>query len=526
LVALLLLAWTVTISGCASSTGLVPYQLSCSDVSTSALTHYDSMSAAFLDETTRHPVDNSYGAIVWNTRYYLDSLITAYQATGNPKYAQAFLDSGSWVMNLAQTIPVLNTADPTAPGVTGPTINVTGWPTLLGNYGTPTPVPAENGKISLYAQSLVPYGGPVTLQVTQPAAGTLQLEWLNSGNQVLQTNSVSSLSDLQTLASQPLTWGQSQWRIFVTGAGMPAPVQSPIGTQENTVWHEQTGGILLPFAQFLLLAKEQPGLADPSIVEQWTAKVLSIASSYEDQFIADGEGGLRFHNPPWLPNPSADTDAAADYIFVEAELRLVLYELTADPHQLALSKGLTLHQQMFHWQVNSDGWLELKVWPCLIPWSTQTSKAAGSIWDNYQYDPSTPAASTDASFVADFLDAAARYDKLPQLGIDLGVFNSQQTTFMHYMVGGVTIPFAGPRGIMRANFPTADSKEHDPITYSADPWAAAAWAPPELSNESFTSANWNWMLQYGQDTEGYGAGYVLRAWARSEAGLLNACAAK
>jgi len=372
----------------------------------------------------------------------------------------------------------------------------------------------------------VPYGGPVTLQVTQPAAGTLQLEWLNSGNQVLQTNSVSSLSDLQTLASQPLTWGQSQWRIFVTGAGMPAPVQSPIGTQENTVWHEQTGGILLPFAQFLLLAKEQPGLADPSIVEQWTAKVLSIASSYEDQFIADGEGGLRFHNPPWLPNPSADTDAAADYIFVEAELRLVLYELTADPHQLALSKGLTLHQQMFHWQVNSDGWLELKVWPCLIPWSTQTSKAAGSIWDNYQYDPSTPAASTDASFVADFLDAAARYDKLPQLGIDLGVFNSQQTTFMHYMVGGVTIPFAGPRGIMRANFPTADSKEHDPITYSADPWAAAAWAPPELSNESFTSANWNWMLQYGQDTEGYGAGYVLRAWARSEAGLLNACAAK
>jgi len=405
-------------------------------------------------------------------------------------------------------------------------MNVTGWPTLLLNYGTPTSVPTENGKTSLYAQSLVPYGGPVTFQVTQESDGILQLAWLNSDNQVLQSNSVGKLSDLQTLASQPLVWGQSQWRIFPTGAGLPAIGQYAIGTQENTVWHEQTGGILLPFAQFLLLAKQHPEIADSSTLEQWTTKVLSIASGYEDQFVPDGAGGLRLHNPQWLPNASADTDAAADYIIVEAELRLVLYKLTADPHQLALARGLALHQQMFHWQTNSEGWLELKAWPCLLPWSTRANAPAGSIWDEYQFDTSTPAPSTDASFVADFLDAATKYDMVSQLGINQAAFDAQQDAFMNYMLGGITIPYAGPMGIMRASFPTASSTQYDPLSYSADPWAATAWAPPELSNQIFTNANWNWMLQYGQSTHNYNAGYFLRAWARSEAAQVSACAAQ
>jgi len=530
LAAVCFVVWTVTLGGCGSSGPPSPPQPSfvpaCSAISSGALTQYDQMTSAFLTDSTRHPTDNSYSAIVWNTRYYLDSLISAYKATGNVKYAQAFVDSGTWVMNLVQTIPVLNAPDPTAPGATGPTINVTGWPTLLGNYGIPTPVPTANGQISLYAQSLVPYGGPVTFQVTQLDSATLQLSWLNSANTVLQSESVRSIADLKALAAQPLVWGKSQWRIIITGAGLPVVGQYPIGTQENTVWHEQTGGILLPFAQFLLLAKAHPGIADASTVEEWTTTVSSISASYEDEFISDGAGGLKFHNPQWLPNASADTNAAADYIFVEAELRTVLYELTNDPHQLSLARGLLVHQQMNHWQTNPDNWLELKIWPCLSPWTTKANAPAGSIWDVYQFDPETAAPATDASFVADFLDEAMKFGLVSQLGINPAALDAQQSTFMDYMAGGTGIPFAGPKGIIRTSFPTDSSTSSDPVAYSPDPWAAAAWAPPDLSNQIFTNANWNWMLQYGQTTHDYNAGYFLRAWARSEAAQLAVCSAQ
>ena len=528
LAAVCFVVWTVALTGCGSSRPPQPsFVPACAAVSSSALTQYDQMSASYLNEVTRHPPNNFGGAVSWGTRYYLESLITAYEATGNTKYAQAFLDSGTWVMNLVQTIPVINTPDPTAPGATGPILNVTGWPTLLNSFGTPVPVPTENGKVSLYAQSLSSGDVVASLQITKQGSGSLQLAWLGPSNQVLQSNSVAAIEDLEALAAQPLVWGQSLGRIILTGAGLPAVGQYPVNTDfERTVWHEQTGGILLPFAQFLLLAKKNPEIADSETVDQWTTKVLSIASGYEDEFVPDGMGGLLFHNPQWLPNFVADTDAAADYVFVEAQLRLVLYELASDPHQLALARGLLLHQQMYHWQSNSEGWLELKAWPCLIPWSTRANAPAGSIWDVYQFDPQSAAPSTDASFVADFLGTAAKYDMVSQLGIDPAALDAQQSAFMDYMAGGTSIPFAGPKGIIRASFPTDGATSSDPITYSPDPWAAAAWAPPGLSNQIFTNANWNWMLQYGQTTHDYNVGYFLRAWARSEAAQITVCSAQ
>jgi hypothetical protein len=520
----LVFAWTATLSGCASSSK--PFAPSCGDLSTSALTHYDQMTATYLDESTRHPADNSNEAIVWNTRYYLDSLITAYEATGNAKYAQAFLDSGTWVMNLVQTVPALNAPDPTAPGAKGPTINVMGWPELIGNYGVPTPVPDANGKISMYAQSLVPYGGPAWLQILAQDDGTLKFSWYTSNNQALQTNYVGNLTQLEELASQPLVAGKSQQRIILMGGGMPVPGAYILDTEEKAVWHEQTGGILLPFAQFLLLAKEHPEIADSATIDQWTAKVLSIASGYEDEFVSDGAGGLLFRNPQWLPNSVAGTDAAGDYVFVEAELRSVLYKLTSDPHQLALARGLVVHQQTFHWQINSEGWLELKFWPCIVSWSSRSNAPAGSIWDEFEYDAYTAAPSTDASFAADFLSAASKYGLVSQLGINTTIYDVQQETFIDYMVGGINMPFAGPEGIMRQSFPSASSTSYDPVSYSSDPWAASAWAPPAMSSQIFTNANWNWMQQYGESSQGANPGYFLRAWARSEAAQMSVCAAQ
>lgn len=457
----------------------------------------------------------------------MESLLTAYEATGNAKYIQAFVDSGTWVMNLVQTMSVLNVPDPTAPGATGHTINVTGWPTLTNSFGTPVAVPAANGKVSLYAQTLSTGDVIAYFQVTQQSAGSLELAWLDPNANVVQSNSISTVAGLKAFAAQPLVWGQTVGRIFLTGAGLPAVGRYQVNANfEKAIWHEQTGGILIPFTQFLLLAKKNPEIADPATVQEWTSKVVSIASTYENEFLSDGAGGLRFINPQWLPNSLAGTDAAADYIFADATFRLLLYELTGDPHQLAIARGLAVHQQTFHWQVNSQGWLELKFWPCIVSWSDRASAPTGSIWSEFQFDPTDPAPAEDASFMVDFLNSALKYDLFSQLGINPTILKVQQVTFLNYMVGGMSFPFTGPQGIMRSSFPIPSSTPNEPIFYSADPWAPSAWAPPQLSNEAFTNANWNWMQKNADEPKNYPVGYFLRAWARSEAAQTALCAPK
>lgn len=516
----------VFVIGCNSHQAAVPLRLSCTSYSTSALTNYDQMSTTYLDDLTRHPINNLTGGVVWNTRYYLESLITAYQATSNTKYIQAFMDTGTWVMNLVQTTQVLNVPDPTAPGATGPTISVTGWPTLESSYGTPVSIPNAAGTVSLYAQSLSTGAAIAYFQVTQQTDGSLQLAWLDPNANVVQSNTVTTVADLTALAAQPLVWGQSVGRIILAGTGLPAAGRYQVNASfEPTIWHEQTGGILLPFVQFLLLAKQNPGIADSSITEQWNSKIQSIAASYENEFVSDGAGGLRFINPQWLPNALAGTDSAADYIFVEATFRLSLYELTSDPRQLALARGLAFHQQEYHWQLNSFGWLELKFWPCIISWSSRANAPAGNIWDVFQFDPTDPAPAEDASFVADFLNLASQYNLLAQLGITTMSFDAQQATFMDFMVGGTDMRFAGPQGIMRSSYPIATSTQNEQVWYSADPWAPSAWTPPQFSSPNFTNAYWNWMLEYGQSPQNYPVGYFLRAWARSESAQMSACAA-
>lgn len=493
----------------------------CSGTSPATLPNYDRLSEQFLDEETRHPANNTWGNIVWGTRYYMESLLTAYEATANPKYVQAFLDSGQWVLSLVQTMKVFNIPDPGQPVPPGtPTIAVTGWPTSLNGFGVPVPVPSSGGRVALYAQNLS--AGAIYFKVAQNNDGTLQLSWTagSTGDQVLQSAKVASMSDLNAVAAAPLVWGQSVGRIKVTGAGLPAPgVFLTNFVWEKTIWNsEQAAGILLPFVHFLLLAKRHPELVDETTQKEWTSKVLAIAAGYEDSFLPDGSGGLRQHNPPWLANVVADTDAAMDYISVEATFRLFLYELTLDPHQLAIAKGLISHQQNFHLSAGPQGWLLLLNWPDFVPWSSRAEAPAGSVWDSFQLDATAPSSDTDGGFFADFL----HYAKIFKLCQAQNLYDAHRAAFQQYLLYG-SAPINGSQPLLRASYPRASSRVSDPIYPSADPFSGAGFLTPEIANQSTVDANWNWMQRFAQDPQGQSIGYYLRAWARSEAAELNRC---
>jgi hypothetical protein len=492
----------------------------CSGRQNASLQNYDRLSEIFLDEALRHPPHNLAGNVVWGTRYYLESLLTAYEATCNPKYIQAFLDSGQSVMNLVETMTVLNVPDPGEPDVTdnGSLITLTGWPTWLASFSVPAMVPTQVGAAALYAQDL----GPANyFEVTRQIDGSLQLAW-TAGGETLETHAVKSIADLDAIAAEPLIWGQSVGRIKPTGAGLPAPGVYGVYLPEKTIWNsEQAGGILLPFAHFLLLAKEDPGLVDEVKREEWTHKILTIASGYENYFISDGLGGLRLHNPLWLPNVTANTDAAMDYISVEATLRVFLFELTGDPNQLAIARGLVLHQRNFNWSFSPQGWLLFQLWPDFVPWSSQADAPLGNVMDSFDFDPSTPSPVTDAGFFVDFLHFVKVFKLERDIGIPESIYIANRAAFQQYILYGSGFPPSGSDSLLRGFYPIETSMVSDSIVPSQDPFAGAGFLTREVADQSFINANWNWMLSFGQDPHGGSIGYFLRAWARSEASELN-----
>jgi hypothetical protein len=492
----------------------------CSERQNASLQNYDRLSKIFLDEGLRHPPDNLAGNVVWGTRYYLESLLTAYEATCNPKYIQAFLDSGHSVMNLVETMTVLDVPDSGEPNGTGngSLITLTGWPTWLASFSVPAIVPTQIGAVALYAQDLGPSN---YFEVTQRSDGSLQLAW-TAGGIALETHAVQSIADLNAIASEPLIWGQSVGRIKPTGAGLPAPGVYGVYLPEKTIWNsEQAGGILLPFAHFLLLAKEVPGLVDEVTREEWTHKILTIASGYENNFISDGLGGLSLHNPPWLPNVTADTDAAMDYVSVETTLRVFLFELTGDPHQLAIARGLMLRLRNLQWSVSPQGWLLLQLWPDFTPWSSRADAPAGNAMDSFDFDPSTQSPVTDAGFFVDLLHFVKIFQLEWDVGIPKNIYIANRAAFQQYILYGSTSPPSGSDSLLRGFYPTVNSTVSDPINPSQDPFAGAGFLTREVADQSFINANWNWMLSFGQDPHGGSIGYFLRAWARSEAAELN-----
>src|ERR1700683_5367441 len=337
----------VCLNGCASRAPAFSVKPDCFGMSPNSLARYDRLLQQVLDQPTREPANNLSGNIVWGTRYYMESLLDAYEATGNPKYIQSFVTTGTSVMNEMQSISVVDVPDPSAPGSTidSPVISVGGCHTQLNSCSESVAVPTLTGQVSVNIQNLQPTSpdGPVWFEVTQQTATNLVLDWVGP-TQTLETHTVQNLSDLSSLASLPLIEGQSFGRIKPTGLGLPPPGTYQVTSPIHTIWHEQTGGILLPFVRFLFIARNHPGLADPATVARWSSQVLKIAGSYQDEFVSDGTGGLLFQNPIWLPNALAGTYVAADYIAVEAEVRMFLYALTGRVSQLQLAEGPVTHQ--------------------------------------------------------------------------------------------------------------------------------------------------------------------------------------
>lgn len=486
--------------------------------SSASLDHYDAAVTQLLNEITKNPTSNDGGQVVWGTRYYLESLLVAYEATGNQKYVDAFVQTGNTVFNIVQHLTVLDVPDPSViqPSnvSSAPTRDVTGWPTNIGTLGQPIPVPTAGGDISLYAQTLwpTPSTGSGYLQVSAAPAGGIVLNF-ELGGRVWQSYTAQTVNDLQGIAHQPIAYGATLGRIFPTGLGLPTPGLYALDTPLHAVWHaEQTGGILLPFARLLLLAKSRPSIIDSDTAMSWQSQVVNIASSYEEEMLSDGNGGLVLTNAYWMPSPYAGLPVETDYINAEISLRMVLGLLTADQHQFDLAQGLLRHE-MTKISMSSQNWLLIKESPDVPSWSQPNDAPYGAIWASYSGDNKSPESSTEGGFFVEALQIASDNALGGKIGLTKQMCEGEKATFQGYL----RIPAPGVNNsLIRSTYPTSNSQASDSPIPSNDPEDAARYAQPITENASFVCDNWNWMLKNGITTD-EGVGHILLDWARSEA---------
>jgi hypothetical protein len=486
--------------------------------SSNTLPNYDAAATQLLDQNTQLPTSNDAGQIVWNTRYYMESLLTAYYATGNQKYTDSLITTGNAVLGDIGSLTVPNVVDPSAPSNSGSTsqITVTGWPTMQSGFGQAVAIPTTGGATSIYAQTLLFASGPTSLSVVASPSGGVLLNWTRFGT-IIATDTATSTTDLQTIADRPLDYFASTYRIFTTGAGLPAPGSYNLLIQLELISHgEQSGGILIPFVRFLLLAKQRPFLTDPDTIANWTGQVTSIAASYEDQLVSDGAGGLVITNPIWMASTEAGLTAPSDYINAEFTMRMLLYELTGDSHELSLAQGLFKHE-MTNLQTSTQGWVLLKSWPDAVSWSQKSQAPYGSIYDSLNFDNLSPDSITEGSFFVDALQTAADYQLSTSLGAPTSLYAAQQQTFFQY----ISLSPSGSRTLVRYAYPVSSSTSSDSINPTADPYAAAQYLQPVNADSTFICNNWAWMMSYGLNRMDYPIGYALRAWARSEAAVLS-----
>ena len=516
----------VACSSSSTQTTAISSAANCSSLSSSSLTHYDSLASKFLTADTTLPQTNGAGNVVWGTRYYLESLVTAYQATKNPKYLSAFVDSGNAVMSLMTTLTVADAPAPINPAdvASAPKLSVTGFPTLLSSFGVTVAIPTTSGSgVSMYVQDLQPTipGNASFVKIDPLPGGGVLVSWLDSSEKGLQSYTISNLSDLRGLATLPLTEGLSYGRFEVTGQGMPAVGLYELPGVQPTIWVEQTSGMLLPFVRFLLLAKADPSIADPSTVAAWTANVKAIADSDATMIVSDGAGGLLLHNPQWLANPLAGTNTPMDYMAAEATFRVLYYELTGNLNQLDIARGLLVHQEKNNWVVGQQGWFLLKSWPDFQPWTTKADGPSGSIWDEFQSDPTAPAPIIDGGFNAELFSVANQYKLTDTLGISDPIYAANRNTLLQYLFISTSTA-----AIVRGAYPTASASPTAHVNPTSDPFDSQGYLTPEITNDQYVNTNWNWMLNYGTDPTGASVGYFLRGWARAEAAELNACQAQ
>jgi hypothetical protein len=425
-------------------------------------------------------------------------------------------------MNLVTTKTVSDAPVPINPAdvASAPKLSVVGFTSLLSSFSYAVAIPTSSGAVSMWAQNLRPTDptAAVFLKVDPLAGGGVTINWLDSNENSLESHAITSMNDLTALQSLPLIALKSLGRFEVTGAGLPAPGLYTVNTAQPMIWAEQTAGILLPIARFLLIAKQDSTVADASTISDWTSKVITVADSDETAIIPDGSGGAILHNAQWLANPLADTNSPMDYMSAEGAFRILLFELTGDSHQHDLAKELILHQARSNWGISSQGWLLLKNWPDFQEWSDRSGAPAGSIWDEFLASNTVSAPVLDAEFNAEMFQLAFQYKLNTDLGISDDVYAANKNAVLQYLF--IT---DSPKAIIRAGYPSATSLPTDKENPSPTPYSSAGYLTEEVTSPTYVTTNWNWMLQYGSDPTGLPPGYFLRAWARSEAAELSAC---
>jgi hypothetical protein len=244
---------------------------------------------------------------------------------------------------------------------------------------------------------------------------------------------------------------------------------------------------------------------------------MSLASAYENQLVSDGKGGLVITNAFWMPSTEAGLPAQSDYINAETTMRMLLYVLTGDTHELALAQGLFKHE-LTHLPVGAtNGWLFLMDWPDIVPWSEKSQAPYGSIWSSLEYYVLNESSASEGTQFVEMIQTAADYGLNTALGIPANIFTGQQLSFSQYML----LPTDGARALTRAGYPFAGVPSDYPITPSPDVFATSGYLAPVNSSTSIICQNWNWMLANGQAAQaGADVGYTLRAWVRSEAAVL------
>ena len=126
---------------------------------------YDQIMKQYLTPMIAQPLDNKRGNIVWNTRYYLESLLTAYVATSNPKYLFAFKKTADQILSLETTLKFLPPPDgwwiplESISHKETDLLQLTGWPTALGTVEPPSD-PGQAGLAHLGRPQHRPFPGP------------------------------------------------------------------------------------------------------------------------------------------------------------------------------------------------------------------------------------------------------------------------------------------------------------------------------------------------------------------------------
>lgn len=498
---------------------------------------YLQMMDYWLDETTRNPKSSVGGSVVWNTRYYLESLLTAYEVTQDRSFLYRFVPTANRVMDLFErhTVEItpqrmkyeLGLGAMTGRGLefidgslnTPPqTIDLAGWPETLATIGRPTPIPSTQNGISFLAQALsgAKYPIPDSLRVSREDK-FIRLTW-TKGGKALNSDILRTRNDWESLNARPLINGTSTHRIFQWEGALPKVGSYPLLPSPPIIWYaEQTAGIGLPLVRFLYLVQKQPDLSqDPALQVRWLSKIIEAAECYEIAFEQTSSHGLEIRNPPFYPLSDAGLPILPNYIYAEVSFRILLFRLTKQVKHFTIARGL-IQDMKKYWKVNSQGHLLLQHWPNAPKWDHSAFQERGSIWDQWQYDRSFPEDTGHVQVFAEVLHLARTLGLEGRLGIPSEIRKAAQRTHSEVLWVPPAEGF-GEGWRFRNLFPFADGRVLGVEPIPEDPFQCTSMLPlVDTSDSWYVQRLWETLARFGRAPGNQPIGYMLKAWARLDA---------